>query len=168
MKTVGDRLKEQRIKMKISPEAAAEKIGVETSLYLSWENGECEPDTEHLLAAAHLFRVTGNELLYGADGMGSRTMFPKDATPAVTPMSDWRFLAGVLLAFAGGAGVLMFIMRYMSSGEAETMAELLDVGGPWLIALAALFATGIIICIAACILKAFEVKNKKKRNKKQK
>lgn len=165
MKTVADRLREHREKMKMTAEDAAARIGVDAAEYLGWEAGEAEPDTENLLRAAKLFKTTGNELLYGRDGMGSRTMFPKDGTPSVTPISDWRFLSGVLLTFAGGAGILMFIMRYMT-GAVNTVAKLLEVGGAWLIALISLFVLGILICIVSCVLRALE--NKKKRNKKKK
>ena len=105
-----------------------------------------------MLGIAHLFGVNGNTLLYGSDGMGAKTMFPKDATPSPTPISDWRFLCGVLLTFAGGAGVLLFVMRYMN-GSVDTLAKLFDVGGAAFIALIAVFVLGILICIAACVFK---------------
>ncbi len=166
MKTVAYRLREYREKKKMSPEDVADRLGIELDVYLSWEAGECEPDTENLLKAAHLFGTNGNAILYGSDGMGAKTMFPKEATPSPTPISDWRFLCGVLLAFAGGAGVLLFIMRYMS-GSAFTIAELFEIGGAAFIALIAIFLTGIIICISACILNSLDKrKNKKSRKKK--
>ena len=171
MKTVADRLREYRIKKKMSPEDVSSKLNIELESYLSWEAGESEPDTENLLRIAHLFGVNGNTLLYGSDGMGAKTMFPKDAVPSPTPISDWRFLCGVLLAFAGGAGVLFFVMRYMN-GSVDTLAKLFDVGGAAFIALISVFVLGIVICIAACVSRPSKrsrsSKSKNKEAKKRK
>lgn len=161
MKTVADRLREYRTKKKMSPEDVSSKLDIELDSYLSWEAGKSEPDTENLLRIAHLFGVNGNTLLYGSDGMGAKTMFPKDAVPSPTPISDWRFLCGVLLAFAGGAGVLLFVMRYMN-GSVDTLAKLFDVGGAAFIALISVFVLGIVICIAACVFRP--TKRKRGRN----
>ena len=88
-------------------------------------------------------------------------MFPKDATPAATPLSDWRFLIGALLMLAGGAGLLFFVMRnIMNSADLSAVFA----SAKWsVIALAAVFAVGLIICIAVCISKALE--GRRRRNK---
>lgn len=167
LKTVADRLREYREKKKLSPDEVAESLGIDKSLYLSWEAGESEPDTESLLLIAHFFGTNGSALLYGSDGMGSKTMFPRDASPSPTPISDWRFLSGVLLAFAGGAGVLLFIMRYMN-GNVDTIAKLFEVGGAALIALIAVFVGGIVICVVSCALNSRNKKNRNNKNEKKK
>lgn len=149
-----DRIKQARLRKKLTEEKIAQKLEIEPELYLRWEAGDCEPDTEHLLSLAKLLGTSANYLLYGSDGRGVETMFPKDAAPAATPLSDWRFLIGALLMFAGGAGLLFFVMRnIMNSADLSAVFA----SAKWsVIALAAVFAAGLIICIAVCISKALE------------
>lgn len=161
MKT-SDRIKKYREKKKMTEDAAAEKLGVEVTLWKKWESGEETPDTEQTVRIAKILGTSANMLLYGEDADGARSMFPKDAAPSPTPMSDWRFLCGVLIMFSGGAGMLLFTVRYMT-GAVNTVSELIKNGGVPLKLLFGLFLLGFFICIAVCISKAVSSRKKKKK-----
>lgn len=63
IKTLGERIKQQRIKCKMTQELVAEKLGVSRQAVSKWEVGKSEPSTTNLLALAKLFEVAPEELL---------------------------------------------------------------------------------------------------------
>lgn len=62
-KTLGEVLKEHRIRCKMTQEFVAEHLGVSRQAVSKWENGTSDPSTSNLLALAKLFGVSPEELL---------------------------------------------------------------------------------------------------------
>ena len=62
-KSLGDALKENRIRCKMTQEFVAEHLGVSRQAVSKWENGTSDPSTSNLLALANLFGITAEELL---------------------------------------------------------------------------------------------------------
>jgi len=62
-KSLGDTLKEHRIKCKMTQEFVAESLGVSRQAVSKWENGTSDPSTSHLLLLAKLFGISAEELL---------------------------------------------------------------------------------------------------------
>jgi DNA-binding XRE family transcriptional regulator len=62
-KSLGDALKENRIRCKMTQEFVAEHMGVSRQAVSKWENGTSDPSTSNLLALAKLFGITAEELL---------------------------------------------------------------------------------------------------------
>ena len=62
-KTLGETLKEHRIRCKMTQEFVAEHLNVSRQAVSKWENGTSDPSTANLLALAKLFGVSASELL---------------------------------------------------------------------------------------------------------
>lgn len=62
-KSLGDALKENRIRCKMTQEFVAEHLGVSRQAVSKWEKGTSDPSTSNLLALAKLFGITAEELL---------------------------------------------------------------------------------------------------------
>lgn len=62
-KTLGETLKEQRERCKMTQEFVAEHIGVSRQAVSKWETGASDPSTANLIALAKLFGVSPEELL---------------------------------------------------------------------------------------------------------
>lgn len=62
-KSLGETLKEHRIKCKMTQEFVAESIGVSRQAVSKWERGVADPSTSNLFALAKLFGVSVEELL---------------------------------------------------------------------------------------------------------
>lgn len=62
-KTLGEVLKQHRIKCKMTQEFVAETLGVSRQAVSKWEIGSSDPSTTNLIALANLFGVTAEELL---------------------------------------------------------------------------------------------------------
>ena len=62
-KTLGETLKEQRTRCKMTQEFVAESLGVSRQAVSKWENGTSEPSTSNLCALAKLFGISVGELL---------------------------------------------------------------------------------------------------------
>ena len=62
-KSLGDTLKEHRIKCKMTQEFVAESLNVSRQAVSKWENGTSDPSTSHLLLLAKLFGISAEELL---------------------------------------------------------------------------------------------------------
>ncbi len=60
-----NRLVEYRKKHNLSQEEVAEKIGVSRQAVSKWERVEASPDTDNLIALAHLYQVSLDELVFG-------------------------------------------------------------------------------------------------------
>ena len=60
---LGERLQEQRIKLKISQKEAAAAIGVSPSIISNYESSERVPSVEKLMALASLYRCSTDYLL---------------------------------------------------------------------------------------------------------
>ena len=61
--TIGDVLKEYRIKNNMTQEFVAQKLGVSRQAVSKWENGTNTPSTSNLLAIARLYNVPAQEIL---------------------------------------------------------------------------------------------------------
>ena len=59
--TLGERLRENRARCRISQEAEA--LGVSRQAVSKWENGTSDPSTANLIALAKLYGVSAEELL---------------------------------------------------------------------------------------------------------
>ena len=62
-KSLGETLKEHRIRYHMTQEFVAERLGVSRQAVSKWENGTSEPSTSNLLALARLYGVSPEELL---------------------------------------------------------------------------------------------------------
>ena len=62
-KTLGEILKQHRMRCKMTQEFIAETLGVSRQAVSKWENGTAAPSTTNLMARAKLFGVEAAELL---------------------------------------------------------------------------------------------------------
>lgn len=62
-KSLGETLKEYRIKCNMTQEFVAETLGVSRQAVSKWETGTSDPSTANLLALAKLYGVSAEELL---------------------------------------------------------------------------------------------------------
>lgn len=62
-KTLGETLKEHRIRCHMTQEFVAEHLGVSRQAVSKWENGSSDPSTSNLLALAKLYGISAEELL---------------------------------------------------------------------------------------------------------
>ena len=62
-RSLGEVLKEHRVRCKMTQEFVAESLGVSRQAVSKWETGTADPSTSNLLALAKLFVVSAEELL---------------------------------------------------------------------------------------------------------
>ena len=62
-KSLGQVLKDHRIRCKMTQEFVAEQLDVSRQAVSKWENGTSDPSTSNLLALAKLYGISGEELL---------------------------------------------------------------------------------------------------------
>ena len=62
-RSLGEVLKEHRVRCKMTQEFVAESIGVSRQAVSKWETGASEPSTSNLLMLAKLFHTTAEEIL---------------------------------------------------------------------------------------------------------
>ena len=63
--TLGERLRENRARCRMSQEFVAESVGVSRQAVSKWENGVSDPSTSNLIALAKLYGLSAEELLEG-------------------------------------------------------------------------------------------------------
>lgn len=66
-KSLGELLKENRMRCKMTQEFVAETLGVSRQAVSKWENGTADPSTSNLLALSNLYGVAADELLRSVD-----------------------------------------------------------------------------------------------------
>ena len=62
-KSLGESLKENRLRCKMTQEFVAETLGVSRQAVSKWENGTSDPNTTNLIALSRLYKVTSEDLL---------------------------------------------------------------------------------------------------------
>lgn len=62
-KSLGEALKENRLRCQMTQEFVAETLGVSRQSVSKWENGTSDPNTSNLIALAKLYRISPEELL---------------------------------------------------------------------------------------------------------
>ena len=62
-RTLGEALKENRLRCQMTQEFVAETLGVSRQAVSKWENGTSDPNTSNLLALAKLYHISPDELL---------------------------------------------------------------------------------------------------------
>ena len=62
-KSLGEALKENRVRCQMTQEFVAEHLGVSRQAVSKWENGTSDPSTSNLLALAKLYGISPEELL---------------------------------------------------------------------------------------------------------
>lgn len=62
-KSLGEVLKDQRMKCGMTQEFVAESMGVSRQAVSKWENGTADPSTSNLLKLAKLYGISAEELL---------------------------------------------------------------------------------------------------------
>lgn len=62
-KSLGELLKENRMRCKMTQEFVAEALGVSRQAVSKWENGIADPSTSNLLALSNLYGVAADDLL---------------------------------------------------------------------------------------------------------
>lgn len=72
-KSLGELLKENRLRCKMTQEFVAETLGVSRQAVSKWENGTADPSTSNLLAIANLYGIEAQELIksVGAEAKNS-------------------------------------------------------------------------------------------------
>ena len=65
-KSLGEALKENRIRCQMTQEFVAETLGVSRQSVSKWENGSSDPNTSNLIALAKLYKISPEELLESA------------------------------------------------------------------------------------------------------
>ena len=68
-KSLGEALKENRIRCQMTQEFVAETLGVSRQSVSTWENGFSDPNTSNLIALAKLYKISPEQLLECAAGM---------------------------------------------------------------------------------------------------
>ena len=63
--TLGEMLRENRVRCKMSQEFVAEAVGVSRQAVSKWENGISDPSTSNLIALAKLYGLSAEEFLEG-------------------------------------------------------------------------------------------------------
>lgn len=66
-KSLGEVLKENRLRCNMTQEFVSEAIGVSRQAVSKWENGTSDPSTSNLIALAKLYGVSPEELLRAVD-----------------------------------------------------------------------------------------------------
>lgn len=72
-RTLGEALKEHRLRCQMTQEFVAESVGVSRQAVSKWERGDSDPSTSNLLALAKLFGVSAEELLRNVGSAGGET-----------------------------------------------------------------------------------------------
>ena len=62
-KSLGEALKENRIRCQMTQEFVAETLGVSRQSVSKWENGSSDPNTSNLIALSKLYKISSEELL---------------------------------------------------------------------------------------------------------
>lgn len=62
-KSLGELLRENRIRCKMTQEFVSETLGVSRQAVSKWENGTTDPSTSNLIAIAKLYGISAEELL---------------------------------------------------------------------------------------------------------
>ena len=75
-KSLGEALKENRVRCRMTQEFVAETLGVSRQSVSKWENGSSDPNTSNLIALAKLYKVSPEALLQCAEPA------PEEAPPA--------------------------------------------------------------------------------------
>ena len=65
-KSLGEALKEHRVRCQMTQEFVAEHLGVSRQAVSKWENGSSDPSTSNLLALAKLYAIDAADLLRDA------------------------------------------------------------------------------------------------------
>ena len=88
-KSLGELLKENRLRCKMTQEFVAETLGVSRQAVSKWENGTSDPSTSNLLAIARLYGVSTEELLRSAGDDGKQRK-ESGARPAENSASEGK------------------------------------------------------------------------------
>ena len=62
-KSLGEALKENRIRCQMTQEFVGEMLGVSRQSVSKWENGSSDPNTSNLIALSKLYKISPEELL---------------------------------------------------------------------------------------------------------
>lgn len=163
MSSITKRLKEAIAKSSLSYSEIEEKLELPEGTVEKWCLGREEPDTETVKRLSPLLGVSADHILFGVQRIGEmKAMFPNDAVPAPTPVSNWRFLAGAVMVFIGVVGILMMVMRYAPTGF--SFWELFEISAPSFITFGLIAIIGAVLCVVTCI-KDLRVPKKKKKDR---
>ena len=163
MSSITKRLKEAVKKSGLSYEEIEEKLELSSGTVEKWCLGKEEPDTETVKRLTPVLGVSADHILFGVQKIGEmKAMFPNDVTPAPTPVSNWRFLAGAVMVFIGAVGILLMVMRYAPTGL--SFAELFEISAPSFIIFGLVAIVGAALCIVTCI-KDLRIPKKKNKDK---
>ena len=69
-RSLGEVLKEHRVRCKMTQEFVAESLGVSRQAVSKWETGTADPSTSNQLALAKLFGISAEELLRSVEQEG--------------------------------------------------------------------------------------------------
>ncbi|MBE6588226.1 MAG: helix-turn-helix transcriptional regulator [Ruminococcaceae bacterium] len=155
-------------KSSLSYEEIEKELELPEGTVKKWLGGKEEPDTATVKRLAPLLGVSADHILFGVEKIGEmKAMFPNDVNPSPTPMSDWRFLSGVIMVFVGVVAIMMMVMRY--AGEGIGLRELFEISAIPLIIFGIISVVGFAICIITSVTALHipkEKKNKEDKNEK--
>lgn len=66
-KSLGEVLKENRVRCKMTQEFVSESLGVSRQAVSKWENGSSDPSTSNLISLAKLYGVASEDLIKAID-----------------------------------------------------------------------------------------------------
>lgn len=112
--TMGERLKEERLRIGVNQTVLAEKCGVTKNTQLAYEKGERNPDTAYL---AHAFSL-GIDILYLVTG--ERKPLPAESISA----ADAQFLSVYKRVSEADRDVLLrMVSAFAQAGDSEGKKE---------------------------------------------
>ncbi len=124
MTTVGERIKELREKKGLSPERLAKKLKITPETLAAWESGEGQPDNKQAKDLAVFLSSTAGYIQFGFDNAAQvRTMFPNKTQPEKVALSSILFMVAAMLAFVGGAGIIMLLVLTATSMDAAGLTS---------------------------------------------
>lgn len=128
--SIGNQLKEQRLKHELTQEQLAEKIYVSRQTISGWENGKNQPDLENMIMLSELYKISLDELLKGeAVNMDVQPITPQTPLkPAPTRkytflLFYWSLLSVVLQIILRKENI-SFLLIYAFVGFLITAASL--------------------------------------------
>lgn len=99
-KSLGEALKENRIRCQMTQEFVAETLRVSRQSVSTWENGFSDPNTSNLIALAKLYKISPEQLLEYAVGMpDGESNIPPYACCAPSSAAPVPYRGGPLLTF---------------------------------------------------------------------
>ena len=100
---IGNKIKQLRMKMGLTQEQLATRLGISAQSVSKWENNSAVPDLDRLIKMSRLFEISLDELVFGA---------PYDHTQKNEPEKTEHEIKLPPIRIVAGIGLLMFGMIF--------------------------------------------------------